>query len=54
MITNVLPPFFMVHSVFAYSTGKLQSFVTIGWHDRLWTILNGKLTTGMLELLNIY
>ena len=25
---------------------------TTGWHDRLWTILNGKLT--MLELLNIY
>ena len=24
----------------------------IGWHDRSWTILNGKLT--MLELLNIY
>ena len=25
---------------------------TVGWHDRSWTILNGKLT--MLELLNIY
>ena len=26
--------------------------IFIGWHDRSWTILNGKLT--MLELLNIY
>ena len=26
--------------------------IYIGWHDRSWTILNGKLT--MLQLLNIY
>ena len=32
--------------------GKTDCCFTIGWHDRLWMILNGKLT--MLELLNIY
>ena len=41
-------------SLWSYSR-RFEQFIfhiSIGWHDRSWTILNGKLT--MLELLNIY
>jgi len=39
-------------TVLAVLCDKLVNSSNIGWHDRSWTILNGKLT--MLELLNIY
>ena len=38
---------------FCFIRGNWWALISnIGWHDRSWTILNGKLT--MLELLNIY